>query len=135
MPQDTQNGQKGAETLEDPPVSWGDINATKRTSTSPHMSSHQELRQAPGCSPVDARACSALPPGALSQWGKRTPCSTALQNICHHQQDSVNGLSAPMDAVNGAKQGAWVNLGGSKIDFQIIAQSIVIEEEKRPEQS
>ena len=67
--------------------------------------------------------------------GEEDPCSTALQNVCHHQQDSVNGPSAPMDAVNGAKQGAWVNLGGSKIGFQIIAQSIVVKEEKRPERS
>lgn len=48
----------------------------------------------------------------------------------------VNRPSASVDTVNGAKQGTWVNLEGeSKIDFQIISQSIVVKEEKRPKQS
>ena len=48
----------------------------------------------------------------------------------------MNGPSAPMDTVSEAKQGVWVNLEGERrIDFQIISQSIVVKEEKRPKQS
>ena len=40
-----------------------------------------------------------------------------------------------MDTVSETKQGVWVNLEGErKIDFQIISQSIVVKEEKRPKQ-
>lgn len=68
--------------------------------------------------------------------GAKNPCFTVLKNIHHHQQDGMNGPSAPMDTVSETKQGVWVNLEGErKIDFQIISQSIVVKEEKRPKQS
>lgn len=48
----------------------------------------------------------------------------------------MNSPSAPMDTFSGAKQGVRVNLEEErKIDFQIISQSIVVKEEKRPKQS
>lgn len=48
----------------------------------------------------------------------------------------MNYPSAPMGTVSGAKQGVQVNLEEeTKIDFQIIFQSIVVKEEKKPKQS
>ena len=49
-----ENGLKGAESLEDPPVSWGSINVTMMTGSSPPTSSHLGLLQAQLLHPRDA---------------------------------------------------------------------------------
>lgn len=135
---DTEKSLKGAETLEDPPVSWSDINVTTRTNVCPLPCAPTEhLWGSRLLSPSNSQAFPELPAGAPGQWRKKThPCSTVLKNTCHHRQDGLNVPSAPTDTVSGAKQGAWVNLEAEReIDFQIISQSIVVKEEKRPKQS
>ncbi|XP_059773355.1 uncharacterized protein LOC132362587 isoform X5 [Balaenoptera ricei] len=49
-----ENGLKGAESLEDPPVSWGSINVTMMTGSSRPTSSHLGLLQAQLLHPRDA---------------------------------------------------------------------------------